>query len=324
MGKTVVIYHGGCTDGFCAAWLFKHAFPEAQFYSAQYGQPVPYDGVGEKGCLEHGLTGIDSDDNVFIVDFSYPREEMLRLAGHLTLNGAEGSLLVLDHHKTAEEACRSLDFCRFDSSKSGARLAWEYLRELQVPNNRWYGLLHSPMIVDYVEDRDLWRWKLKDSKAINAAIRSYPMTFQQWDEIYRWIGPNQMISEGSAILRYRQGLIDQHVRNAREIEVKGYRVLAANCTCGEIISEVAEALISECSEGSRVQDDTGHRPFGACYFDLANENKRVYSLRSRGDFDVSVIAKQFGGGGHKNSASFTTWRPADPVVVVPSMKDIVG
>lgn len=29
------------------------------------------------------------------------------------------------------------------------------------------------------------------------------------------------------------------------------------------------------------------------------------SLRSDGDYDVSVIAKQFGGGGHKNAAGFS-------------------
>lgn len=36
--KPLVIYHGGCWDGFCAAWLFRKAFPDAEFFPAQYGQ----------------------------------------------------------------------------------------------------------------------------------------------------------------------------------------------------------------------------------------------------------------------------------------------
>ena len=35
-----------------------------------------------------------------------------------------------------------------------------------------------------------------------------------------------------------------------------------------------------------------------------NSGKYKYSLRSKGDFDVSIIAKAFGGGGHKNAAGF--------------------
>jgi nanoRNase/pAp phosphatase (c-di-AMP/oligoRNAs hydrolase) len=31
-----------------------------------------------------------------------------------------------------------------------------------------------------------------------------------------------------------------------------------------------------------------------------------WSLRSNEDFDVSAIAKEFGGGGHKNAAGFET------------------
>ena len=34
-----------------------------------------------------------------------------------------------------------------------------------------------------------------------------------------------------------------------------------------------------------------------------------YSLRSRSDFDVSEIAKKFGGGGHAKAAGFATKEP---------------
>jgi hypothetical protein len=34
------------------------------------------------------------------------------------------------------------------------------------------------------------------------------------------------------------------------------------------------------------------------------DGRYAYSLRSRGDFDVSELAKKYGGGGHKNAAGF--------------------
>lgn len=288
--KTIVFYHAGCTDGFCAAWLFRKVFPDAYFVPVQYGMTLPMQGYREGSECEENrhFDRIDRDDHVFIVDFSFPREQMISLYEHLLLSGEpRGSLLVLDHHKTAEAACDGLSFCRFDSSKSGAMLAFEWLRE--QPDNEWRVL--PPYLVDYTADRDLWLWKLPDSKAVNAAIRSYPMTFDVWDYLAD-SSVRQMKTDGAAILRYRQVLIDQHVRNAVEMEISGHNVLSVNCTCGEIISEVAEALI---------QDNA----FSVCWFDAVKDNKRVFSLRSRGEFDVSEIARQHGGGGHKNAAGFS-------------------
>lgn len=48
--------------------------------------------------------------------------------------------------------------------------------------------------------------------------------------------------------------------------------------------------------------------FGACYFEVA-QGRWQYSLRSRGKFDVSEVAKIFGGGGHKGAAGFTVDAP---------------
>ena len=49
-------------------------------------------------------------------------------------------------------------------------------------------------------------------------------------------------------------------------------------------------------------------PFSMSYCDRG-DGMRSYSLRSIGDFDVSVVAKAFGGGGHKNAAGFALPKP---------------
>lgn len=266
--KRLVIYHGGCWDGFCAAWVFNaRKYPPSEFHAAQYGTEPP-DVRGR---------------HVSVLDFSYPRGVMLRMAAE-----AE-TLLVLDHHKTAAEDLAGLqDECRragdefttvvFDAGKSGARLAWEHLRGGQP----------SPWLVDYIEDRDLWRWALPHSREVNAALRSYPLDFGVWDEL-SGRDPLSLVPEGVAILRAESQVVAAHVRNAREVEVCGHRVLCVNATT--LISEVAGELAR-------------YRPFGVCYFERA-DGKRVYSLRARGSgVDVADVARLFGGGGHPNAAGF--------------------
>mgnify|MGYP001614915008 CR=1 FL=1 len=44
----MVIYHAGCWDGFCAAWLLHKAYPRAEFVPAQYGEAPPETHRGRK------------------------------------------------------------------------------------------------------------------------------------------------------------------------------------------------------------------------------------------------------------------------------------
>jgi len=224
------------------------------------------------------------------VDFSYKRTVLSRMSQQAR------SLLVLDHHKTAAEDLADKGFegyaVVFDMNKSGGRLAWEYLYDRRLfpegIQDAEYSLHGAPWLVDYTEDRDLWRWRLPQSRTVNAALRSYPMTFASWDEFVSRSIANLAL-EGQSILRREQQIIDQHVQHAREIELDGHRVRCVNATV--LFSEIAGELARD-------------RPFGACYFDR-QDGKRQWSLRSRdGGVDVSEIAKLHGGGGHRNAAGF--------------------
>lgn len=281
----LVIYHAGCWDGFCAAWLFKKAYPSAEFHAAHYGTPPP------------DVTGKE----VYIVDFSYPRQAMLSL-----ISQAQGNVTVLDHHKTAEKELAGIETevyrdtadrlpeIVFDMTKSGGRLAWEYLCRTDAAMGSLSGSARkAPWLVDYTEDRDLWRHKLDWTQEINAYIRSFPLDFKTWDD-FAIIGPgcekwDTWVDAGSAIRRREAQIVQDHTRHAREIEMGGHKILSVNATV--LFSEVAGELAKD-------------RPFGACYFDRF-DGKRQWSLRSDPNgIDVSEIAKANGGGGHKSAAGF--------------------
>ena len=92
----------------------------------------------------------------------------------------------LDHHQgAADELENARGVCRekaipayikFDNEHSGCVLAWEhYITEATCEP--------VPPVLACVEDRDLWRFRMPETKAVCANIYSYPMTMSAWDQI---------------------------------------------------------------------------------------------------------------------------------------------
>jgi len=264
--KTAVLYHNDA-DGFGAAYacwegLCGH-MTDVNFIPVQYGQPVP--------DLPDAL------NSLFIVDFSYDRNTCELLAAKV-----QGNITILDHHKTAMGELAGLPYAVFDSTKSGAIMAWEW----------FFGDATPPAILRYVQDRDLWTWALPASREVNAYIATLPKDFEEW----KMFSLDTALSAGAAIIAFQDKQISGAQKDVRMGVVAGYEVPLLNCTAN--VSEVGNELC-------KVYPDA---PFSVSYCDRA-DGKRSYSLRSIGSFDVSEIAKKYGGGGHKNAAGFTIDAP---------------
>ena len=280
ISSRLVIYHAGCSDGFCAAWLLWRQFPDAEFLPAHYGD-VPPDVTGRI---------------VYIVDFSYPRDVLT------DMNAKAEILVVLDHHKSAQQNLDGLPFCRFDMDKSGGRMTWEYIQAAVLNKPVTSCGEQPPWLVLYTEDRDLWRFELSESRAVNACMRSHPMEFELWES---WLDPEHpdmppesFYDEGRAILRDQAITVRTKVKQSSiETVAKGGHVMAWRvCNATTLISETA----GELAKGTGI---------GCCWFERA-DGSRVYSLRSPKDdeelsVDCSRLARFFGGGGHPGAAGFT-------------------
>ena len=202
----LVLYHAECADGFGAAWALWKRFPSAQFIPVKHGYPPPA-----------GLAG----RRVLIVDFSYPREILERIAAEAK------ALTVLDHHITAAKALAGLPYAHFDQKKSGAVLAWEWAH--QAP---------APWLLQYVQDKDLWQWVLPGSREISAALASYPLEFSVWDTLQQEI----LEAEGRAILRYENELVGKLVAEAVLVSFHGETVPAVQSAV--LTSQIGERLSS--------------------------------------------------------------------------------
>lgn len=276
MSKKLIIYHAACTDGFAAAYAAWELYGnQAEYYPAHYKSPPP------------DVAGKD----VWLVDFSYPRETLEQM------NNQAHKLVVIDHHKTAQENLKGFPNTIFDMSKSGAVLAWEY----------FHPSVEVPMFFKYIQDRDLWKWKLPDSKYFSVGLESYPFDFEIWHELING-SLLKIIEEGRIIEPYKQKIINDICRLSFNVNFKGpdkmYKISAVN-TC-KFQSEVCNKLAVG-------------KPFSAAYF-RRKDGRLSWSLRSDNNdpnaIDVSKIAASYGGGGHKNAAGFETLSEQEVITIL--------
>lgn len=266
--KRLCIYHGNCADGFTAAWVV-HTYHKGknhvniEFYPGVYQSPPP------------DVTGLQ----VLMVDFSYKRPIILEMAKQAK------SILIIDHHKSAEQDLVDLPNnveTIFDMEHSGAMLTWLHFFGGHPDD--------APDLIKRVEDRDLWRFKFSDTREIQANIFSHEYTFENWDKLAA-AGMSELAREGKAIERkHFKDIKELLAITKRRLNIGGYNVPAASLPY-------------------TLSSDAGHimgesEPFAVCYWDTPTG--RVFSLRSsETGIDVSEIAKKYGGGGHKHAAGFS-------------------
>ena len=255
-----IIYHGDCPDGFCAAFVAKRRYPTANLVPATYGKPLDESQIRNK--------------HVLVVDFSWKRADMERIASQTT------SIYVLDHHKTAEAELAELPYAYFDMNRSGAQLAWDHCFPANQPRP-WY--------VDYVADRDLWRWHLPESKTVSAYLMALPHTIDAWAALDS-ISVETAIANGRGARAQVEHYVDKVTVQAYSGRWNGHTVAIVNAAYPNI-SDVGHRL---CEQGAQV---------GLGWF-VRGDGMIQFSLRSVGDLDVSQLAQEHGGGGHKNAAGF--------------------
>lgn len=287
-----VLYHGNCPDGWAGAWAaFRALGDRGRYIPVLYGDDPP---------------GIPVGAPVVLVDFSYPRDVLLAMAER-TL--PTGMLTVLDHHKTAQadladlvptggsDRPAGLGLVVFDMEKSGAMLAWEF----------WHEPDPAPQIIRYVQDRDLWRFELEHSHEIYAWMSSYARgDFGLYSAMADTLEqmPRSAVLEGKALLRLQRQYVETMCQQAVTLNLAGHHVPVVN----------ASVLFSEA--GERLCELHPDAPFAAYYFDRGDGSTQ-WGLRSRGEVDVSEVAKLYGGGGHHNAAGFTVQHVGKAAVICP-------
>jgi oligoribonuclease NrnB/cAMP/cGMP phosphodiesterase (DHH superfamily) len=287
--NTAVVYHGNCPDGITAAWVFYEQYPDCHYFSYLHGTPLLLD---------------ESIKTVVMLDLCLPMSWVSRALD----NGAK--IIVCDHHASNYDGLTALvsqypDLVEvyFSTLVSGAMATALFLEATgRVTNKPLNHVSADPghpysshPLVQYTQDRDLWKWKLSLSREVNAAIQLVPKTVQDWRLLADQWHTAGLIADGRVVLQRERQFIEAALNNARDaLSLEHKTVKLVNSA--DLQSEIGEQL-------SKLAD------YAVVWFQR-RDGKYVYSLRSRptGE-DVSLIARKLGGGGHTHAAGFTH---ADP------------
>ena len=271
--RRICFFHAGCPDGLGAAWAARQAWGD----DAEY-RPRNHDDAIDAPHFDGA--------QIAYVDIAPPNEELIELAD------IAAQLIVLDHHVSSRdrvEADLRVDNAlagrgheiRFDLSFSGAVLAWQYFQPDEP----------VPDLLRYVQDQDLWSWKLPRSQEVNAAIGSYPLNFEAWDELARR-NIHSIADEGEPLVRAKRTEVERALHSAAPIVIHNRRVEAINASAHR--STIGHELAKRAAFGEE----------WGCVYRITG-NRVSASLYSIGDVDVAEVASSLGGGGHKNAAGFS-------------------
>lgn len=276
--KPFILYHMD-QDGHAAALAAYERFgPEATYIPVEYGEPMPEIPDGAK---------------VYILDFSYPRAELI------ALNNRVSKLVVIDHHESAARELEGLEFAIFHTERAACVLAWQYFHvDSEVP-----------ALFLRVEDRDLWRFKLADTKEVYAYLLTLGRDLVVWRAAMHQYAqdPASIGVVGRELLGFMTQAAELLATEAGPMQIGNKIVVAVNVALVWLQSQVADILLRQHSDVAFV-----------VVWRQRADGSRVFNLRSTGSTNVAKIAEKFGGGGHKKAAGFVLAAPKEPEIILPA------
>lgn len=339
--KTYVLSHARCFDGDAAAFAAWHRLRDAaEYHFLSYGDALPE---------------IEDGSIVYILDYSRPFGEILNLAERgcrvILLDHHESAMLDLVRYfsdwdkdvlsrldteggdftfaaslpfqqlvnATADQledfveadSLTSLTFTApnihlyFDLGHSGANLSWRFFQsDLEIPD-----------LIRYVEDRDLWVWRLPESEEVSEALwqtlveanvvklnallpgqDSTLRKFQFFADLCRQPDYVERLAEkGRPLVVERRKIVNDFAIQAMFVEVQGYSVPIAPAP--RFYSWVGHELCQRYPDA----------PFAVMWRDH-DEGIRNWDLRSRKFNTRRHVAEPLQGGGHRKASGFRTYQ----------------
>ena len=304
--KTFIFTHNDL-DGVGCGVIGKYYFPDA------YVQYCSYDNIDDTLLyfLSHNKN-ILSEMRIIISDIYYKQEnsditEMLRMAGEL---------IICDHHATSAWL-NNVDFQHnsfvnviADSDVCGTKILFKILDDL-------YAMPDSTKILEFVENVnswDVWQWvkqlpetndvvKLKDAInhnmafTLNGAVYFYGIenfVNKMLMYFHNFIDFDDIVSEKLVEFNTKQiNSVTDYIKTHYEYESEHYGKIPYTIIK---LNSPNISLASLLCKNAMESDDK----FLAIYID---EDKDAVSLRCNVEgIDLSVIAKECEGGGHKDAA----------------------
>ena len=289
MNKNYIIHHNDL-DGWIGAIILKITYPDAELCECNY------DNI-EKNVDVYKL---EKNSNVYMVDFSYKPNEMIYLKNNF-------NFYWIDHHVSAIND--SIKFGYNDCKgiriigKSGAELAWVFCSEKPIPE-----------FIKLVGDFDTFR--NSQDKEFEDKVLPFFLGYESEQELFN---PNtqkifsslqdfygvksekiikDFIKNGQIIVRWRKSH-DKIINNSNAFIriIDGIRFVCLNTAdSGSFNFTLCKFWNPETMDAMMLYNYNGKKWCYGVYTDA----------KDKPDIDVSIIAKKYGGGGHRCAGGFIT------------------
>lgn len=218
------------------------------------------------------------DDLVVILDFSFKPEDMA------VIRSKAGKVIWCDHHVSAKDYNYDVPGLRdfTDKGRAGCEVTWDFF----FPNTP------RPAFVTLLGDYDSWR--LQQQPECFQFYEGLKLSDQSplsplWAHLFEWKEPamKEIIHQGIIALQYRD-LYCAELRRyfGYETEIDGHRAYALN------VARFGSQAFAE-----------KFKEYPICTMFIHDGDKFTVSLYSE-TVDVSLIAKKYGGGGHRGASGF--------------------
>lgn len=303
--KSLIVYHRSCSDGYLAASIASGSLPGALTLAWDWKDALPV---------------VEGYAKVYFLDCAPPPEWVVEVSEANKTRATKTTVIALDHHQTTLDVWSRSPLARghseprveptfnvpgggtvlIDTTKAGCQLAWDYFRH---PEPRpWY--------VEAVADRDLWTWRLPDTKALLRGYDFHPpgpdaplLDLEALDAL----DPIEVAARGREFLEADRRTVKRLAAQAHPVRFTpplGSELGPSDGmlweapedydhqTLGRHISEVGEVMAEGKGFSVQVWRDGG----------LSFRSSKTSPTAQR----VDLMAKFFGGGGHPNAAGAKT------------------
>lgn len=262
-------YHKSDLDGRCSGAIIKSYYSYCEMIGIDYNDALD-------------LELVTPFETVYVVDFSFNRDEMDKLNKYV-------DLIWIDHHKSAIEKCDGLIIKgNREIGKAGCELTWEYI----------HGDIPLPKAVYYLGRYDVWDHSDENTLSFQYGMREYDDTrpdtaIMFWEHLFHmdYQGLFHIIDRGKLIMQYQARQDANYAKAmAYELEFHGYRAVIMN-------KPMTNSLAFK-----SVYDPDKHDIMIA--FGVKPDGIKYTLYCDKPDIDVSIIATTYGGGGHQGVAGF--------------------
>jgi oligoribonuclease NrnB/cAMP/cGMP phosphodiesterase (DHH superfamily) len=268
-------YHGSDLDGKYSSMITYLFFNNNKSYNIEF-YPLSY----EDDFL---FSMIDKEDEVIMLDFCLqPESKMIQLKKSCK------QLIWIDHHKSSIESLKNEKIDGIQKvGKAGCELTWEY----------FFTNFNIPEVIRLLGRYDVWdksnlfEWENRILPfQFGMRIYNFEHNYELWTEILQKDFIENTIKKGKAIIKYlEKDNADFALLNSYEIEIDGLKAIVMNRKGNsQMFNSVWDKDKYDCMVG---------------YV----HNGEVYTISLYTDkpgIDVSLIAKKYGGGGHKQASGF--------------------